>query len=188
MKYNLFILFLFISLLTLAQQSIELCAGESKTVIYTSEYGGGGTNLWIVNGIQYLTDELTYTFTEPGTYNISILRENGPCYAEQSLQVTVTNCPGIIYWVPNTFTPDGDEHNQLFGPIMSEGFDFNDFTFLIFNRWGEIVWESHDPNGRWDGTYSGDKCQDGTYNWKIQFSILGNDSRIVDEGHVTIIK
>ena len=188
MKYILFIVFFSLSLLTSAQQTFELCAGESKTVVYTSQSGGDGSNVWTVNGTTYLTEDLTYTFDVAGTYNIVIKRENGPCYVEQSIQVVVTDCPGVIYYVPNSFTPDSDEHNQLFGPVMTEGFDINDFTFLIFNRWGEIIWESHAPNGKWDGTYHGKKCQDGVYIWKLQFSVFGNDGRITDQGHLTLIK
>ncbi|MFM7983691.1 MAG: gliding motility-associated C-terminal domain-containing protein, partial [Candidatus Fonsibacter sp.] len=104
------------------------------------------------------------------------------------LQVVVTNCPGIIYWVPNTFTPDGNEHNQLFGPVITEGIDINGFIFTIYNRWGHIIWESNDPNGRWDGTYNGNMCQDGIYTWKIVFNVFGNDEKIQNTGHLSLIK
>ena len=188
MKYLFLILFFGMSLLTLAQQTFELCAGESKTVVYTSQSGGDGSNIWTVNGTPYVTEDLTYTFDASGTYNIVLRRENGPCYVEQSLQVVVTDCPGIIYWVPNCFTPDGNEFNQLYGPVMTEGYDINDFKFLVFNRWGEVVWESEDPNGRWDGTYQGKMCTDGVYIWKIQFNVFGNDGKIVDHGHLTLMR
>jgi gliding motility-associated-like protein len=176
------------SLLTLAQQTFELCTGESKTVIYTSESGGNGTNVWSVNGSQYVSEDLTYTFTNSEVYNIVVRRENGLCYVEQSLQVTITDCPGIIYWVPNCFTPDGNESNQLYGPVMNEGYDINGFEFLVFNRWGNIVWESYDPNGRWDGMYQGKLCTDGVYIWTLNFNVFGDDGKISDHGHLTIIR
>jgi gliding motility-associated-like protein len=188
MKYIIFIIFFSMSLLTLAQQTFELCAGESKTVVYSSISGGDGSNVWSVNGYPYPTEELTYTFEQPGNYNIVLRRENGPCYVDQTLQVVVTECPGTIYWVPNCFTPDGNEHNQLFGPVMTEGFDINDFQFLIFNRWGEVVWESHETNSKWDGTYQGKMCTDGVYIWKLKFNVFGNDGKIEAHGHLTIIR
>jgi gliding motility-associated-like protein len=188
MKYILFIVFFSMSLLTLAQQTFELCAGESKTVVYTSESGGDGTNVWLVNGTQYLTNDLTYTFTNSGTYNIVLRRENGLCYVEQTLQVVVTDCPGVIYWVPNCFTPDENEVNQQYGPVMSEGYDINGFNFTIFNRWGEVVWESNDPNGRWDGTFNNKMCTDGVYIWKLTFNVFNNDGKITNHGHLTIIR
>lgn len=188
MKYILFIWFLLIFLTSSAQQIIELCAGESKTVTYYSISNGIGTNIWTVNGIIYPGEDLTYTFTQPGNYNIVLRRENGPCYDEETLQVVVTNCPGILYWVPNTFTPDGNEHNQLFGPVITEGIDVNGFIFTIYNRWGQVVWESYDLNGRWDGTYGGKMCQDGIYTWKIVFNVFGNDQKIQNTGHLSLIK
>ena len=179
---------MFMSLVTSAQQVFELCAGETKTVTYYSTATGDGSNIWSVNGLPFFSDELTYTFSNEGTYNIVVKRENGPCYVEQTLQVIVSECPGVIYWVPNCFTPDGNEANQLFGPVMSDGYDINGFEFLIFNRWGNLVWESHDPNGKWDGTYGGIKCSDGVYIWKMQFNVFGNDDKISDHGHLTIIR
>lgn len=179
---------MFMSLVTSAQQVFELCAGETKTVTYYSTATGDGSNIWSVNGLPFFSDELTYTFSNEGTYNIVVKRENGPCYVEQTLQVIVSECPGVIYWVPNCFTPDGNEANQLFGPVMSDGYDINGFEFLIFNRWGNVVWESHDPDGKWDGTYGGIKCSDGVYIWKIQFNVFGDDGKISDHGHLTIIR
>ena len=188
MKFILFITFIFLSLVTSAQQIFELCAGETKTVTYYSTSTGDGDNTWYVNNVPYVGDELTYTFSNSGNYNIVVRRENGLCYVEESLQVVVTLCPGIIYWVPNCFTPDSDEHNQLFGPVMTEGFDINGFEFVVFNRWGETVWESQDPNGKWDGSYNGRKCTDGVYIWKLKFNVFGDDGKITDHGHLTLIR
>ena len=188
MKKNFIILFYLISSFCYSQQNLEICGDESKTFTYYSESNSIGSNTWYVNGIPYNTEELTYTFSEEGSYNIILRRENGPCYVEQSFQVTVTECSGIIYYVPNSFTPDSDEHNQVFGPVMSEGFDIDGFSFTIFNRWGETIWESRDPTERWDGTYGGKKCQAGVYSWKIQFSVFGDDGKIQDFGHIVLIK
>jgi len=171
-----------------SQQTIELCEGESQTVTYFSVYGGDGANSWSVNGQVFAGDELTYTFSEEGNYVIVLRRENGLCYAEEFFQVNVDVCDGIVYWVPNTFTPDGNEYNQTFGPVMTEGYDVENFSFMIFNRWGEVIWESRDPAGRWDGYYGGRLCQDGVYTWKISFGVLGNDGRVENSGHVTIIR
>ena len=70
MKLILFVYFFCLSLVTYSQHMFELCDGESKTVTYTSNYGGDGVNTWTVNGIVYAMEDLTYTFTQTGTYNI----------------------------------------------------------------------------------------------------------------------
>ena len=100
----------------------------------------------------------------------------------------------ILFWVPNTFTPDGDIYNQTFDPVFTSGFDPYDYHLTIFNRWGEIVFESFDHEYGWDGSYGGMKggtlhnCQDGIYTWKIEYKFKNNDERKVAVGHVTLIR
>lgn len=95
-----------------------------------------------------------------------------------------------IFYVPNTFTPDQDEFNQTWGPVFTQGFDPFNFELLIFNRWGEIIWESHDAEGRWDGSYgnSGVDCPDGVYVWKIAYKPKETDKKNIVTGHLTLIR
>lgn len=97
----------------------------------------------------------------------------------------------LIFYVPNTFTPDGDMYNEYFKPVFSSGYDPFDFSLIIFDRWGEIIWESHDVEVGWDGTYGIDRnkmVQDGTYTWKIEFKTTMSDERVMVVGHVNVIK
>lgn len=73
----------------------------------------------------------------------------------------------LLVWVPNTFTPDGDEFNNQFKPVFSKDRMIENYTLMIFNRWGELIFESHNPEIGWDGTYHGEFVKDGTYTWKI---------------------
>ena len=94
----------------------------------------------------------------------------------------------LLYWVPNAFTPDGDEFNQVFKPIFTSGFDPYDYTLLIFDRWGELIFESHNHEVGWDGTYRGNLVQDGVYVWKLEFKETMTDKRHNKYGHVTILR
>ena len=94
----------------------------------------------------------------------------------------------LVYYIPNAFTPDGDTYNETFQPVFTSGFDPYDFKLLIFNRWGEVVWESNDASVGWDGTYNGKLVQNGTYVWKVEFKTLSNDERIMRTGHVNVIR
>ena len=95
----------------------------------------------------------------------------------------------LIFYVPNTFTPDNDDFNETFKPVFTAGFDPFDYTLLIFNRWGEIVFESHDTEVGWDATYANKyEAQDGTYTWKIDFKTSLTDERIMVHGHVNVLK
>lgn len=94
----------------------------------------------------------------------------------------------VIYYIPNTFTPDGDEFNQTFQPVFTAGFDPFDWHMLIFNRYGQVIWESSDPTEGWDGTYNGRMVQDGTYVWTVEFKTIASDERRTDTGHVNVTK
>lgn len=94
----------------------------------------------------------------------------------------------LIFYVPNTFTPDEDDYNQFFLPIFTSGFDPYDFNLLILNRWGEILFESNNHQVGWDGTYGGKLVKDGTYVWKIEFRTKYTDERKVHHGHINILR
>jgi gliding motility-associated-like protein len=113
------------------------------------------------------------------TYTVQFVDENG-CIAQDNISISFD---AIIY-VPNTFTPDGDRFNPIFKP---EGGNIVEFHMLIFNRWGEIMFESYNFNIGWDGTYGGKVCQDGTYVWVIEYKDNSNNKeRLV--GHVNLLK
>lgn len=94
----------------------------------------------------------------------------------------------VIYYIPNTFTPDGDEFNQNFHPIFTSGFDLMDFNMKIYNRWGQVIFESNDVSMGWDGTYGGRNVQDGMYNWIIRCGDALSDNKYIFEGHVNVVR
>ena len=100
---------------------------------------------------------------------------------------TVVVLPEIILYAPNAFTPDNDEFNQSWG-IHIDGIDIYDFELLIYNRWGEIIWESHDPSARWDGTYGGNYVQQGVYTWTIRTRDRINDGKYEFNGFINLMK
>lgn len=95
-----------------------------------------------------------------------------------------------VYYIPNSFTPDGDEHNQGWGPVFTKGFDPYNFHLQVFDRWGEVIWESNDAKVRWDGTYGedGTKVQQGTYLYKIKFQAKETDKKSTITGHINLLK
>jgi gliding motility-associated-like protein len=95
----------------------------------------------------------------------------------------------VIYYVPNAFTPDGNEFNQTFQPVFTTGFDPTRFEMLIFNRWGEIIFESKDSAIGWDGTnFAGIMAPDGIYSWKISFNAMNSEDRKIISGHVNLLR
>ena len=93
-----------------------------------------------------------------------------------------------IYYVPNSFTPDGDEHNNTFHPVFTSGYDPMQFEMVIYNRWGQELIRSYDPNEYWDGTYNGVMCTEGVYVWKITYVVPdSNESKIIS-GQINLIR
>ncbi|MBL1279365.1 MAG: gliding motility-associated C-terminal domain-containing protein [Fluviicola sp.] len=132
----------------------------------------------------------THTFPndESGTYSVMLVAISSLGCTDTAYAVVNVD-EELIFYVPNTFTPDDDAFNDVFKPIFTSGFDPFDYTLLIFNRWGQIVFESHDTNFGWDGSYASVPIvQDGTYTWKIIFKTNANDERKVIHGHVNVLR
>lgn len=123
---------------------------------------------------------------ETGEYYVSLEVTSEFGCKDTSIQKIVV-MPEVIIYAPNTFTPDNDEHNQHWG-IHIEGIDVTDFNLLIFNRWGEIIWESNDPSATWDGTYNGRIISQGTYSWIVRAKDLLNDGKYEFNGFINIIR
>jgi gliding motility-associated-like protein len=77
--------------------------------------------------------------------------------------------PSVIE-MPNIFTPNGDFTNETFQPVVFE--EFENYSIVIVNRWGDVLYNGTNPNYGWDGNYSGEKCSEGVYHWLIKYETL----------------
>jgi gliding motility-associated-like protein len=101
---------------------------------------------------------------------------------------TLTINENYNIFIPNSFTPDGNEFNQYWKPVIYKIYDIKDYNLKIFNRWGETIWESNDPLEGWDGTFSKGKCQDGIYLWKLSFIFSDDAKKIENNGHILLVR
>ena len=137
----------------------------------------------------FSTDEhpnITFPDGETGAYEVNLvtITEFG---CRDSISKVVHVIPEVLIFVPNTFTPDDDEFNQRWG-VFIEGIDIFDFSVEVYNRWGEMVWESHDPKATWDGTYNGKLIPFGTYSWVVRARDAVNDDKHTWNGHVNVLR
>jgi gliding motility-associated-like protein len=102
--------------------------------------------------------------------------------------IEVKHSNDLIYYVPNSFTPDGNKYNQMFKPVFTQGFDPYNYNLKIYNRWGKIIFESYDSNVGWDGTYNGTVCQNGGYLYEITFKGIDNTKKQIIRGNINLIK
>ncbi len=122
------------------------------------------------------------------SYDITLIASND-AGCEDSIVKPILVKDVLLYFVPNTFTPDGDIFNQGFTPVFVSGLDVYDFHLMIFNRWGELVFESYNVAYGWQGAYGSDGLvQEGVYIWKMEFGETMSDKLHTVDGHVTLIK
>lgn len=131
-------------------------------------------------------DELTHQYQTEGTYTVTQIVVNGSGCVDSVQHILVLQSETILY-VPNTFTPDGNENNNTFFVVFPENTILDSFKWLIFDRWGEIVFESSDPHQGWDGTYHDKLAQDGAYTWKLNVDDGRNGTKEYT-GHVIVLK
>jgi gliding motility-associated-like protein len=139
--------------------------------------------------------------SDPATYVI-VLTASNQIGCQDTAALTVTVWQDLAIYVPNTFTPDDDEYNQTFKPVLTEGFKKDSYHLMIFNRWGQVVFESSDVEYGWDGSYDfyelGTTKKNnyfkemispaGTYTWKIEISELQSGETRKFLGHVNLIR
>jgi len=187
-----------------------VCVEDPKAIFTASNYVINEFNP-IVQFNNYSNDASTYvwnfgdgsttTTTENPTYNYSAsefadylvtLIAYSPFGCSDTAQSIIEMQEQLIFYIPNAFTPDNNSFNQTFKPIFTSGFDPLRYTLLIFNRWGEVIFESHNTEIGWDGTYGdngqAELVQDGIYAYKIEFKSSVNGELKTVIGQVNLIR
>jgi gliding motility-associated-like protein len=169
-----------------------ILTSDNPTVYFTSNAQNAATSIWdfgdgTTSENSQNEFDYTYPFVEDQTYTVTLHIESAEGCTDQS-QVQIQIKGGIIYYVPNTFTPDGDALNNVFTPVFTSGFDPQNFHMTIFNRWGEPVFESYDSTSGWDGKMDVYAAPEGTYIYKIDFKTLNTDEIIRVSGHVLLMR
>ena len=126
---------------------------------------------------------------EAADYEVMLITTNEYGCSDTSYQL-ITIHEELTYYVPNAFTPDGNQFNNVWKPVFSDGLDPQNYHVSIFNRWGEIVWESYNENVGWDGTYgtNGLQVQDGVYIYNICFGYKDSSKKENITGHIAMIR
>ncbi len=112
--------------------------------------------------------------------------DNHGCELKDSIaiEVDIVECGRPNIYVPNVFTPNGDGVNDK---VFVSGDWIEDFTFEIFDRWGERVFSTNDLQEGWDGTYNGRACDAAVYFYKLEVNCQGG-KRFLEGGDITLIK
>ncbi len=169
--------------LTLMDTYTQLLNETTGASSYIWYFGDGSPSSTDVNPSH------TFPSSDPASYQITLIAISAfGCTDTSKVNIEVQDA--LIYYIPNSFTPDEDEHNPVFKPIFTSGFDPMDYKMEIFDRWGELIFETHDVEYGWDGTYNGTNglVKEGTYVWKIEFKTTRSDERKKIIGSVTLLR
>lgn len=117
------------------------------------------------------TDSLFWAL-DSGEYWVS--STSGKCTKTDIFSVNMIECGASIISMPNVFTPNGDGVNEVYLPI--ETYNLKNYSIVILNRWGAVVFEEKNKNIGWDGTSAGKNCTEGTYFWMVKYT----DDQLLD--------
>lgn len=159
----------------------------NKTVEFFDESENAVSWLWNLGGVGSLDQNPTYTFPDTGRINVlQVVTHLTGCTDTAAIVLDIL--PLVTLHVPNAFTPNNDGLNDTFkGKGFFDG--FQNYEMTIWNRWGELLYQTNDPDDGWNGqkNNSGPNSPIGTYVYAINYT--GPRGEIQDlKGHVTLIR
>lgn len=139
-----------------------LCFGDER-VLHTSQ-SGSATFLW-----QDGSTGSTFVVRDPGgTYAVNVTLDN--CTINESITIDYEGCDCLV-GLPNAFTPNGDNKNDIFQALFQNGCSLASFSLKIFNRWGNLVYQTTNTNEGWDGRIGGKLQAQDTYLYLIEYEL-----------------
>lgn len=147
--------------------------------------GAIGCSISWGDGAVYTNCDSMHHYTKPGTYTLMQVVVNSSGCSDTAYSEVIIR-PEFIFWIPNAFTPaKPDGLNDIFKPKLIGVYEY---SFLIFDRWGEKIFETSDPDAGWDGYYKGHLCQNDVYVYKINFRDDVRKDQHEYIGRVTLVR
>ena len=117
-------------------------------------------------------------------FTVEVVDEEGCRNAVELRVVVISECREPFIFVPNAFTPNGDNLNDQ---LFVEGKTIDELYFAVYNRWGEKVFETDDPSIGWDGTYKGRELSPDVFGYYLEVRCF-NEETYFKKGNVTLIR
>lgn len=157
--------------------------GESSTLTANPP---GFSYLWSpATGLSNPTGQITQaTVEETTTYTVSV--SDGICIQNSTVTVKVMEvaCREPFLYVPNAFSPNGDNENDV---LYVRSAITTEILFRVFDRWGELIFETTSLSNGWDGTFRGKPVDPDTYDYYLEAICTGGEQSII-KGNITLIR
>ena len=149
------------------------CGSDSMLVEMAFTGSGADSLIWDMgNGILFNDSALSYYYTVPGYYTVSLTAFDTLCNKVETIDETVYYAGNFQseYIVPNIFTPNGDGENDRL--VFINANDTKEFSISIFNRWGGLVYQSDNANIAWDGrSPAGKEENEGIFYFELKYTV-----------------
>jgi gliding motility-associated-like protein len=143
-----------------------------------------------LNNVNYLWQDGStanrYVVKQPGNYSVQISNAEG-CSVTKNIVVNFQQCAACQLYLPTAFTPNGDGLNDVFR-VKTICARVDDFHLIIYNRWGQPVFESSNIDKGWDGAYHSNPMPTGTYVYVIRYKKYGAAAMQQQTGLVTLLR
>jgi gliding motility-associated-like protein len=165
---------------------------NSPIVDFVNTSLGNTTSEWNINGESSFNADAQYTFSETigSSFEACLEVSNQYGCADSTCYTIFVNREEMVF-VPNSFSPNDDGLNDVFFPVLS-GFNLNEiqYSFSIYNRYGERIFYSEDPNQAWIGNVYGNEfyAQIDAYTWSLQITTSSFTEPIELTGSVVVIR
>jgi gliding motility-associated-like protein len=170
----------------------EIAGIENPTVYFYDNTIGATSWLWDFDDPNTMIDNYSnlqnpiHTFSDSGSYDVVLVASAHNGCEDTAVHVVLVQ-PGLLIFIPNAFTPNGDKLNETFKP-STLGVDPKTYTMNIFDRWGKKVFETSDLELGWDGKgKDGKMSMVGVYVYKIWFTDM-NGKEYKRSGIVTLVR
>ena len=135
------------------------------------------------------TDSILFINT-PGTYNFTATNTCESVNETINVGLGTVGLDGLIY-MPNSFSPNGDGMNDCYQGYVAPDLDIEYFIIRIFDRWGNMMFESSDPNTCWNGEFRGKSMQPAVFGWFMELRARNCDESLLEvfeEGGIHLLK
>lgn len=139
---------------------------------------------WIPSEKGMLNNDVLYLFPDTTTKYLISAEAFTDCIVTDTITIMVQDCPQQIFF-PNAFSPNNDGLNDTFKPLITG--KVRQFKFTVFNRYGQIIFQTTDPAMGWDGSYKNEQQEPGMYIWICETEFRGRQYKSL-KGKVFLIR
>ncbi|MFN4299650.1 MAG: choice-of-anchor L domain-containing protein [Thermaurantimonas sp.] len=160
--------------ISFVELAVQMFNNSKKANAYFWDFGDGKTSI---------LQNPKHIYSTPGSYIVTLVASN-EFGCQDTIRRNINVRRDFLIYIPNSFTPNGDGKNDVF-QVTAEGIE--GYQIQIFNRWGQMVFESNDVTNSWDGKYLNQDAPQGLYLYKILVT-LKNDVKEERSGTIHLIR